>query len=403
MTCATLPVNSRAVRTTGLLLLAACSHPAATPSDAPPTDASPDAGLPSPIAAADFPNALDEAYIRGLQTWIDDPTFALKWADMLTSPIAMFGGADSAFHADLATRAVALPGGEVQCHGDAKLDNFGWVAAGGAGVFSDADFDDAGDCPAAADILRFLVATDLWFADPSLDEAALSAYADTIASPGAAIAIDPTTVPNWDDLRTSGVAGDTSKSKISLGGNVVAPTDDELAAITALVQSDARFPTDLLDVADDVRTTGGSAGLRRYWVLVEDASHPRTIIELKELTTPGTELGPHSMTFDGPDRFDVLKPYWWGVASPGDDFYVPLLGARFLARDKYARTTADPTTLAPAQIENALLAEASLLAVRHAGAWTGVDLDALRGWLRTSAATLSARWRATYTTSGGAS
>jgi len=135
LTRVTFGVNSRAVRTIGLLLLAACSHPAATPADAPPADATFDAGLPSPIAAADFTHALDESYIRALQTWIDDPTFATKWADMLTSPIAMFGGADSAFHADLATRAVALPGGEVQCHGDPKLDNFGWVAAGGAGLF----------------------------------------------------------------------------------------------------------------------------------------------------------------------------------------------------------------------------------------------------------------------------
>jgi hypothetical protein len=383
-----------------LLAAAACSaQHAEVPDGAAPVV---DAGLPAPIAASDFPAALDEAFIRSPQTWLDDGAFATKWADMLTSPIAMFGGADSAFHADLASRAAALPGGEVLCHGDPKLDNFGWVEAGGAGLFSDGDFDDAGACPAAADVLRFLVATDLWFDDPALDDAALSAYVDALASPASAVAIDPSELPDWDAVRSDGVAKDTSKHHLVLGGEVQAASDDEIAAITALVAGDARFPTELEDVARDVRTTGGSAGLRRFWLLVDDPTHPETIVELKELATPGTEFGPHSTTYDGPDRFDVLKPFWWGVASPSDEFYVALLDGRFLARDKLARTSPDPAKLSAAQLENMLLAEASLMALRHAPAWTGTDPAALRAWLRASAATLAARWRAAYAAAGGA-
>jgi len=383
-----------------LVVVTACSaHHAPEASDA-SGDGQADAALPAPIEAADFPHALDKAFIRSLQTWLDDGTFATKWQDMMTSPIAMFGGADSAFHADLATRAEALPGGEVLCHGDPKLDNFGWIEA--AGQFSDGDFDDGGYCPAAADIVRFLVATDLWFDDPALDEAALSAYVDTVASPSAAIVIDPATAPVWDTLRTDGVDHATSHHLFKLGGNVQAASSDEIAAITQLVASDPRFATGLEDVARDVRTTGGSAGLRRYWLLLADATHPETIVELKELIAPGTELGPHSATLDGPDRFDVLKPYWWGAAVPNDEFSVELFGARFLARDKLARTSPDPTQMSAAQLENMLLAEASLLALRDSGAWTGVDPSALRAWLRASAATVMARWRAAYAAAGGA-
>ena len=58
--------------------------------------------------------------------------------------------------------------------------------------------------------------------------------------------------------------------------------------------------------------------------------------------------------------------------------------------------------MSAAQLENMLLAEASLLALRDSGAWTGVDPSALRAWLRASAATVMARWRAAYAAAGGA-
>ncbi|HEV7555141.1 MAG TPA: hypothetical protein VGO00_06805, partial [Kofleriaceae bacterium] len=293
-----------------------------------------------------------------------------------------------------------LPGSEVLCHGDAKLDNFGWALEDGTPLFSDSDFDDAGDCPAAADILHFLVSTDLLFADPALDTQALDAYIDTLASATNAVAIDPLSEPVWDDLRSKGVDKATHGDALALGGEVVACTADEIAALDALVAADTRFPSTLVDVARDIRTDGGSAGLRRYWLLVEDATHPRTIIELKELSKPGTEFGPHSMSFDGPGRFDMLKPFWWGTPALGDHFAVTLLGASFVARDRFTRQNPDPTALTAAQRANVITAEASLLAIKHASAWLG-DTSGLSVWLRDSAQTLVARWRQAYAVAGG--
>jgi len=379
---------------------AACGGKPATSADATPLADAP-APLPAPIGPGDFPRALDEAFIRAPQTWIDDAGFAVKWQAMLAAPIEYLGGADSAFHADLAQRSAALPGGEVLCHGDPKLDNFGWVLAVGPTGYSDVDFDDAGACPAAADVLHFLVATELQFGDPARDSAALDAYIATLADDSAAVAIDTSWAPAWDTVRSDGVDKATGASTFHHGGEIEAPASDELAAVTALHDADARFPTTLLDVARDVKTTGGSAGLRRFWLLVEDASHPRTIIELKELATPGTELGPHSTTYDGDTRFDTLKPFWWQAAAPRDHFAVTLLGSRFVARDRFGHVVADATKLTATQIDNALLAEASLVARRHRTAWAGIDPIALRAWLAASAQTLAARWRASYLAAGG--
>ena len=372
------------------LALVACGKPHAPDLDAAPADAA----FPAAIQPGDFTHPLDKAYIRGLQTWLDDAAFETKWTAMLTSPIEFLGGADSAFHGDLS--AIALPGGEVLCHGDPKLDNFGWTLADGHGVFSDNDFDDAGACPAAADLLHFLVGTDLQFSDPSLNARVLSAYLDTLADPAATIVVDPATEPVWNDLRKTGVDKATHQDSLAIGGEVQVATADEVAAVTDLVASDKRFPATLVDVARDVHTDGGSAGLRRFWLLVEDAQHPRTIIELKELIEPGTEFGPHSTTYDDANRFDVLKPYWWGAPALGDHFTVYVLGGRFVARDRFTRRNPDPADLTASQIADLLQAEASLLANKQRDAWH-VDQTVLRAWLEGSTHTVAERWRAAFT------
>jgi Uncharacterized protein conserved in bacteria (DUF2252) len=401
--CSSKPATSPADATAGPDAPAIPGIDAPVEFDAPvPT---PDAGpavLPPPIAPADFTHALDKAYIRALQTWLDDAAFDVKWASMIGDRVSLLGGASSAFHADLASRAAALPGGEVNCHGDPKLDNFGWTIADGHGVFSNNDFDESGLCPGAADILQFLVATDLQFADAALDQAALDAYVDTLISDGNATAIDPASEPVWADVRSKGLSKAVKNDAIVLGGEVQAATADEIAAVRALAAADPRFPATVVDVTRDVHTDGGSAGWRRFWLLTEDAAKVRTIIELKELGTPGTEFGPHSATEDGPDRFDLLKPYWWGTTGLADHFFVSLLGSRFVARDRFTRTNPKPSKMTAAEILGMTKAEASLLARKHRAAWAAFDPTAVRAWLAASAATLTTRWRDAYSAAGGA-
>ncbi len=357
---------------------------------------------PSALQADDFTSTLTKQSIRQLQTWVDDATFEVKWQAMLATPIDFFGSSVSAYWADLGSvPKKRFPGGEGLCHGDPKLDNLGWTLVDGAGVFSDNDFDDAGYCLVAVDGLRFLVATNLWFDDPSLTSAALDAYVATIDSKHNVVPVDPSTEPTWADLRTKGLAKATSGDRLTLGGEVQAATPMELSAVRVLAQHDVRFPRVVLDVARDVRVDGGSAGLRRFWVLTEDVADVRTILELKELTTPGTEFGRHSATLDGPDRFDVLKDAWWNAADPDDHFVVNLLGARFLVRDRLTRANPKADKLSHAELKQMLEAEASVLALQHRAALDGVKTKKLLAWLGDSAATVTKRWRKAYAAAGG--
>lgn len=357
--------------------------------------------LPASLAASELGLQLDKPTIRGMQTWVDDPTFELKWASMLGGPIEFLGGASAAYHADLGGLAAnRLPGDEVLCHGDPKIDNFGWTLVDGAPVFSDNDFDDAGFCPVAADALRYLLATNLTFNDPALDDAALQAYVDTVVDKHAATTIDPTTEPVWADVRTKGLNKATHGDRITLGGEVQPATVAEQNEVRALFAADYRFPRTVIDITRNVRSTGGSAGLRRFWVLAEDAG-TRTIIELKQLGTPAVEFGRHTATLDGPDRLDTLVDFWWSTFSEYDHFQVTLLGSTFLVRDRFLRTNPKPAQLTPAQLTNMVAAEASVLALKHRRAWHKVRAAKLRAWLQASTSTLVTKWRGAYTAAGG--
>src|SRR5262249_27460794 len=339
--------------------------------------------------------------IRALQTWLDDASFEVKWQTMLSAPLELLGGASSAFHADLADLpAKRLPGDEVLCHGDPKTDNFGWTLVDGTAAFSDNDFDDAGSGRLADDALHYLLATDLAFDDADLDAAALEAYVDTVGDQDDATEVDPDDEPAWDAVRSDGLAKATQGDRIVLGGEVQAATAGEQAAVRALTAADPRFPPAVLDVVRDVHTDGGSAGMRRFWALVDGAGD-RTILEIKELGIPGTEFARHAATLDGPDRFDVLQDFWWDATTATDHFGVDLLGSRWLVRDRLARTNVKPDKLSNKQLTRTVEAEASVLALRHRKAWNKVKKDDLRAWLRDSAATLVSRWRATYRAAGG--
>ncbi len=381
-----------------LCLVAGCA--AGDPGDLSSTTT--DVKLHDALAPGDFTQPIDRASIRALQTWLDDATFDTKWTTMISAPIELFGGADSMYHADLATLPKKkLPGHEVLCHGDGKFDNFGWTLVAGQGVFSDNDFDDADPCPVAADALRYLVATDLWFADPQLDDAALQAYVASVLDDSGVVAVDPTTEPDWADTRAKGLAKDTSGDKLVLGGEVQPALASEVAALQQLIATDTRLPPILIDAARDVRTDGGSAGWRRFWMLTDDGTGTRTIIELKEEGIPGPRFGRQHDQLDGNDRLDVLKQDWWDAADPLDHFTVDFLGSKFLVRDRLTRANPKPKKMTPAQITNMVQAEASMLGVRHRSGWGKVKRAALTAWLHDSAATLTARWRDVYTSAGG--
>jgi len=176
---------------------------------------------------------------------------------------------------------------------------------------------------------------------------------------------------------------------------------DRAALVLLAADTFDRVPrhTRVLDVGAVAREAGGSGGLRRYWLLVEKgsgATKRRTILELKETTTPGAAFGRHSKELPVATRLATLKSTFWGGSSSGDYFYVTLSGARFLVRDRATKKSVKLDPKGGKATTDVLLAQASVMARLQAKYWRAVKKDDLRAWLHDSSKTLAHRWADTY-------
>ncbi|WP_394842063.1 DUF2252 domain-containing protein [Pendulispora brunnea] len=354
------------------------------------------AGEAGPITASELGGSLDRAHLRATNPDLDDTAFQLKWAAAKKDALSFFRSFDAAYHADLAGVPVArVPGKETLCAGDAHQENFGFMKLPSGTRFAVNDFDDAGYCPAAFDAARFFAAISLGYGDDALTKQVLERYVDTLKDASKAKTIDSDLAPSWKKKHEKGLSKYTKNGAFVLDDEtkLSAPDSADRAAVVAAVSSDSRLGgATVRDVADYERVNGGSGGLRRIWVLA-DVSSTRTILELKELTSPGVTWGRHTRTLEPSARFDTLKRTFWGDADPGDVFTVSLLGETFMLRDRLVRDAPDLGDLSAGDRSKVLEVEASQLAILHTSAFSEVKKDALRTWLSGTAQTLATRWK----------
>ncbi len=354
-----------------------------------------------PLADDDFANALDRRFIRGTSQNLDEATFGKKWDASLASSVLFMRAYPAAYHADL----LQIPpkrilGAEGLCFGDPHPDNFGFLLVGGATVFSFNDLDDAGYCPIAFDAARYFAVLRLYFDDKDLTAEVLEKYVDTVKDPLRAVWLKSSMAPDWAAVNASVLAEAARGDALTLGGELSAVAGAEREAVLRVAATDPTLSTyRVLDLGAVAREAGGSGGLRRYWLLVEKgsgASKRRTILELKETTTPGAAFGRHSKELRFETRLATLKSTFWGSAPSGDYFYVTLFGARFLVRDRATKKSVKLDPKGSKETTEVLLAQASVMARLQAKYWRSVKKDDLRAWLHESSKTLAHRWRDTY-------
>jgi hypothetical protein len=298
-----------------------------------------------------------------------------------------------AYHADaLALPPGRIPGREGLCFGDAHPDNFGFLDVGGETRFVYNDLDDSGPCPVLLDAARYFAVLRLYFDDADLSDHVLEQYVDTLKDPSRAKRVKRDLHPDMQREGKKDLDRATRDGRFVLDGDLHAPSAADRAAITKLVGSDARLRgTTVLDVATLDRDGGGSGGLARHWILARRGA-AETILELKEIATPGTELGHHARSLPAETRLETLKRAFWGTAAPDDWFEVKLGATRFLLRDRLAKQSLDLGDLDRKDRIDVLEAQASLLAALHAPALEDVKKDTVRAWLRETCRTLARRW-----------
>jgi hypothetical protein len=380
-----------------------CSAPAAEPdaTNRPSTADEADLKAAKPLSAKSFGEPLTKAALRASNDNLPDDLFETKWsASLAESPLMFFRAYPGAYHADLAQVAsTSLPGAETVCFGDAHLENFGFLRFDGDTRFLYNDLDDSGYCTASVDALRYFAAIRLAYDDDSLLEDLVEAYVDGLKDSSRRADIPSSLAPDWSSVREKGLAKVVVDDRFVPGGkDGLGPASDDIAqGVRAAVAGVAALAgAEILDVAVLDRTSGGSGGLARYWVLLNPSpgtSGPKkTIYELKETALPGTERGRSSDVFDPATRLDELKELLWHTDTERDYVGVALFGRAFLLRDRLAKKSVDLTELSSKDRRKVLAAQVGLLAARHAVAFDKVKKDDLRPWLMASSTTIAQRW-----------
>ncbi|MBP9681234.1 MAG: DUF2252 family protein [Bacteriovorax sp.] len=192
------------------------------------------------------------------------------------------------------------------CVGDAHPENFGiLLLENRQAIFTMNDMDDSGPCPVAHDLLRLLVSSRLY--SPHIDSTKL------ISSYKAGLNGKKTLLP--DVIK--------SMTKSSLDAGVEIPGNDikkgklkrkkSMSEVDTITQSQihllltSEFKDEglaVLDIVATQKTAGGSAGLKRYEILITNTKKQLIKLELKELTIPS--IAPIATTII-PDQISRMK------------------------------------------------------------------------------------------------
>ena len=210
--------------------------------------------------------------------------------------------------------------------GDPHIKNFGayywrdrwwWLAN---------DFDDAGQGPFVFDLLRLLtVHEDL---SSAMRRDAVDAYLEGLCG------VEPQ-LPNWlisivesDSLQRRDI--DSKKKRFHRGLRDLYPLG------RALKKQLEPFlpPGRVRDAAITERLRGGSVGLARYWILLEDAAGRLRHLEFKELgETAAVDLYQINK-LDQIDRLTEIKSYYWPSSEAALHKIVEIKGQKFLLRER---------------------------------------------------------------------
>ncbi|MCX5784179.1 MAG: DUF2252 family protein [Elusimicrobia bacterium] len=175
------------------------------------------------------------------------------------------------------------------CVGDAHPENFGvLIQNDGSSVFTMNDMDDSGPCPVVLDLYRLMVSSRLYSGKTKLDKL-LQAYAAGLRGQTYTVPAPVTDMINKSQKK--GITPDPKKidgGKILRDSNMRDVDAGELAQIKAALASLGGGLSPVAKLLDAVATSkigGGSGGLLRYEVLLDNGG-ALLQLEFKEEPTP---------------------------------------------------------------------------------------------------------------------
>lgn len=330
--------------------------------------------------------------LRKTYSHLSDDLFEKKFQSSLKSPLLFMRSYVNTYYQDssfLGSKAELIP-----CFGDAHPENFGFLSFGTKTRYTFNDLDDSGACPYELDVLRYFSALSLYEEDQNLVQQAINVYADVLS--GAA------PVELMDSMNKS-LKKKNKKilKKYSLDlkfkltpemSSVEEAQKNQLITQLKSLKNERQWR--VLDLVQVDKNSGGSAGLLRYWLLVEDKLGLRDIFELKELTVSGVQFGPWAAKQQATsDKLERLKKDLWGE-SP-DIYHQEMIDNKsFLLRSR-SKDDFNLEKLSKVQKAHLYQVQASVLAEHHRN-HVKIAKEELKAWLTKNVERMKERYQRSY-------
>lgn len=329
---------------------------------------------------------------RSSYSHLDEMTFQRKLADALhEGPVMFFRSFVNTYYADIATQLEIKD--LVLCFGDPHPENFGFLEFPSGTRFVFNDMDDSGFCPLQADVLRYFVAVGLTYGDPQLTQNLVREYIQVLTDRKKAASLDKNFFPNLNNKRNKLVKKFTKGNEFVESRELVKiPAPQKKKMLSDLAKEPVFASTPLLDIVEVPHQGGGSGGLQRFLVLLENLQG-KDIVELKELADPGTHYGnwPHPI-WSFPERITELKEEFW-KESP--QYYQAIYyNKNFLVRS-HTRDSVEIEKLTGEELNDYLLVQVGMLADHHK-IYKKSEIPDLEKWLQRNIDILQTRYLETY-------
>lgn len=322
--------------------------------------------------------SLTADYFRQSYPHLSPEQFQQKWKNAQKSGLLFMRSFVNTWYDELGRLSSTGPIGP--CFGDPHPENFGYLLFGDSGKQGETfeytynDVDDSGACPVAFDALRYFTTLKIMAKDSDMEADLRRAYVRFLNGEELQTKASASLRPEISTA-VSKMLSKTKKNKIKIEGPLKPLAPTKAQALFALIKPQCPG-CQYLDAAEYQVSSGGSAGLERYWILVETAPQKQLIIEFKELTEPASQRGKWAQKLKL-SRDAILKDLW-GNQWPTYFAFVSFDAQPFLMR---SRLNADlPLENLNAEQKKAVLTEQVYhLAQLHKKTLTGSTL--LEEWL----------------------
>lgn len=354
-----------------------------------------------PIDEDDFTpiKKIPKSFFRASNAHLDADEFERKWKSARKSAFRFFRSFAHTWHLDMADLPRdKIPGSTCFCLGDPHPENFGIVTFRDGPHYVFNDLDDAGPGYAALDALRYFTALALMDGVDPKDY--LQLYEDLVYDRTHHRSLPLHLVPSLEEADKKELDKwlDGTSFRLDdpdLGLEAVDPL--RCAQILAALDDAARLDgMRVLSVAERRVEDGGSAGLQRLMVLVEDERDRLDLLELKEMPLAASSWS-RQLIEDDDRLLRAVQEIWRGL-TPFHHREVILGRKSYMLRTRLGRAKLRLDKVDDGAKAPIIETQVSILGRQHRTAYrsAAVQADDLDVWLKHSMKTARRRWEALY-------